>query len=103
PQGRRRHAAGLSPTPNLARDAGLRSVRRSHATIDGASYHHPPPTSRPLLSYGEIREHLNPDPPAARLGFEPIPCAFLNQATFGGASRCATLAPRGRSRLESSV
>jgi len=34
-------------------------------------------------------------------GFEPIPCAFLHYAGFGGAFHCATLDVRRRGMLES--
>jgi len=34
-------------------------------------------------------------------GFEPIPCAFLNYAPFGGAFHCATLDIRRRGQLQS--
>ena len=34
-------------------------------------------------------------------GLEPIPCAFLHYAAFGGAFHCATLDVRRRGRLES--
>jgi glycine amidinotransferase len=36
-----------------------------------------------------------------RAGFEPIPCAFLHYAAFGGAFHCATLDIRRRGTLES--
>lgn len=36
-----------------------------------------------------------------RWGFEPIPCAFMHYAVFGGAFHCATLDVRRRGSLES--